>query len=180
MIALVPVKALAEAKSRLATELDPGERAELVLLLLGRVVGATLEAGFATHVVTPDPIVMRVARDLGAAAIDDGGRDLTGAVRYGLAQVSPAPFVLVVAADLPLITADDLADLAANATPLAIAVARDGTTNAIAASPPTAFTPSYGPGSAARHGGTPVDRPGLVDDLDTVADLARWRLSRCA
>ncbi len=77
----------------------------------------------------------------------------------------------MLAADLPHVTADDVRELIAHARPLAIAAAADGTTNAIAASPPTAFRPSYGPGSAERHGGTRVHLAGLERDIDTPGDL---------
>ena len=79
----------------------------------------------------------------------------------------------MLAADLPDVTADDVRELIANAQPLAIVEAADGTTNAIAACPPSAFRPSYGPGSAARHGGTRVRLAGLERDVDSPADLER-------
>jgi len=66
----------------------------------------------------------------------------------------------------------------ANARPLALVAAPDGTTNAIAACPPTAFTPSYGPGSAARHGGTQLRLAGIERDIDTPRDLG-LALSAC-
>jgi 2-phospho-L-lactate guanylyltransferase (CobY/MobA/RfbA family) len=66
-------------------------------------------------------------------------------------------------------------ELLALARPLAVAPAADGTTNAVAARPPSALRPSYGPGSAARHGGLHVDLPRLAQDLDTPDDLASWR-----
>ena len=78
---------------------------------------------------------------------------------------------MVLAADLPHVTADDVRELIAHARPLALVAAADGTTNAIAASPPTAFRPSYGPGSAARHGGTRLHLVGIERDLDTPGDL---------
>ena len=79
--------------------------------------------------------------------------------------------VVVLAADLPHVTADDVRELIAHARPLALVAAADGTTNAIAASPPTAFRPSYGPGSAARHGGTRLRLVGIERDVDTPGDL---------
>ena len=83
------------------------------------------------------------------------GRDLSASVGLALERHADAVGVVVLAADLPNVTADDVRELIAHARPLALVAAADGTTNAIAASPPTAFRPSYGPGSAARHGGTP-------------------------
>ena len=106
--------------------------------------------------------------------VDDGGEDLTGSVLRGLAAYPDAATIVVIAADLPYVETSDIEALLAAATPLAIAPSPDGRTNAIAASPPSAFTPAYGDGSAARHGGTPVIRPGLARDLDTPADLQEF------
>jgi 2-phospho-L-lactate guanylyltransferase (CobY/MobA/RfbA family) len=80
--------------------------------------------------------------------------------------------VAVLASDLPHVTASDVLELVAHARPLALVAAADGTTNAIAACPPTAFHPSYGPGSAARHGGTRLRLAGIERDVDTPSDLA--------
>ncbi|HEY3612353.1 MAG TPA: 2-phospho-L-lactate guanylyltransferase [Gaiellales bacterium] len=177
-LALVPVKALPRGKSRLADVLDGDARADLSLALMQRVVGACLEAGLAVCVVSPDADVHAAARALGATALDDGGRDLTGSIEYALGQHAEATGVAVVASDLPDITAADVLELIAHATPLAIAAAADGTTNAIAACPPSAFRPSYGPGSAARHGGEHVRLAGLERDVDEPPDLQRT-LTEC-
>jgi 2-phospho-L-lactate guanylyltransferase len=91
-----------------------------------------------------------------------------------------APY-LVVNADLPCVGTRDLLALA-GAVPdggLALAAAADGTTNALALSDEALFTPVYGPGSAARFAALAetrrLDAPNLVDDVDTLDDLARLR-----
>jgi 2-phospho-L-lactate guanylyltransferase len=178
MVAIVPVKELAAAKSRLRTVLAPAERSALVLDLLGRVVAACADAGLPVTVVSPDPAVHRVAAGLGAHPLDDGGRDLTGAVALALAHHASAEAAVVLAGDLPYVTADDVLGVLAAADPLAIVAAADGTTNAVAARPPGAFTPAYGPGSALRHGGRRVRSARLERDLDTPADLEGW-LAAC-
>jgi 2-phospho-L-lactate/phosphoenolpyruvate guanylyltransferase len=170
-LALVPVKALPRGKSRLADVLDADARSDLVLFLLRRVVGACLEAGLPVCVISPDAEVHAVARALGADALDDGGRDLDGSVALALQQHASAKGVVVLAADLPNVTAADVRELIEHARPLALVAAEDGTTNAIAASPPTAFHPSYGPGSAARHGGRRLHLAGIERDVDTPSDL---------
>jgi 2-phospho-L-lactate guanylyltransferase len=161
-LALVPVKALPRGKSRLAAVLDEDARSDLVLFLLRRVVAACQEAGLEVCVVSPA---------LGADALDDGGRDLTASVGLALERHAQAVGVVVLAADLPNVTASDVLELIAHAKPLALVAAADGTTNAIAASPPAAFRPSYGPGSAARHGGTRLRLVGIEHDVDTPGDL---------
>jgi 2-phospho-L-lactate guanylyltransferase len=175
MIALVPLKSLDDAKSRLGAVLGPEERHDLALRMLTRVVDACQGAGLDVAIVSSDPLASLAARELGCGVVDDGGDDLTGSVRRGLAAHVDAEAVVVIAADLPYVEADDVEALLAAAEPLAIAPSPDGRTNAVAARPPAAFDPSYGPGSAARHGGVPVIRPGLARDLDTPADLAAYR-----
>jgi|KBSMisStaDraftv2_1062788.scaffolds.fasta_scaffold40721_2 2-phospho-L-lactate guanylyltransferase len=170
-LALVPVKALPRGKSRLAAVLDEDARSDLVLFLLRRVVAACQEAGLEVCVVSPDSEVHAAARALGADALDDGGRDLTASVGLALERHAQAVGVVVLAADLPNVTASDVLELIAHAKPLALVAAADGTTNAIAASPPAAFRPSYGPGSAARHGGTRLRLVGIEHDVDTPGDL---------
>jgi 2-phospho-L-lactate guanylyltransferase len=170
-LALVPVKALPRGKSRLADVLDGDARADLVLFLLRRVVGACSEAGLDVCVVSPDAEVHAVARELGADVLDDGGLDLSGSVALALERHAEAIGVVVLAADLPHVTAGDVRELMANARPLALVAAADGTTNAIAACPPAAFRPSYGPDSAARHGGTQLRLAGIERDVDTPGDL---------
>jgi len=172
-LALVPVKALPRGKSRLAGVLDEDARGDLVLFLLRRVVAACLEAGLEVCVVSSDADVHAAASTLGADALDDGGRDLSASIELALERHAGAAGVVVLAADLPHVTAADVRELIAHAQPLALVAAADGTTNAVAASPPTAFRPSYGPGSAARHGGTRLRLVGIERDVDTPGDLAR-------
>jgi 2-phospho-L-lactate guanylyltransferase len=174
MIALVPLKSLDDAKSRLGEVLDAEQRHALALQLLTRVVDACQGAGLEVAIVSSDPMAYIAARELGTVVVDDGGEDLTGSVLRGLAAYPDAATVVVIAADLPYVETSDIEALLAAATPLAIAPSPDGRTNAIAARPPSAFTPSYGEGSAARHGGTPVVRSGLARDLDTPADLQEF------
>ena len=174
MIALIPLKSLDDAKSRLGDVLDPEQRHALALRMLTRVIDACQGAGLTVAIISSDPMAYIAARELGTVVVDDGGEDLTGSVRRGLAVYADAETVVVIAADLPYVETADLEALPAAAQPLAIAPSADGKTNAIAATPPSAFTPSYGDGSAARHGGTPVVRPGLARDLDTPADLLEF------
>lgn len=174
MIALVPLKQLDAAKSRLGAVLDDEQRHALALRLLTRVVDACQGAGLEVAIVSSDPLAYVAARELGTAVVDDGGEDLTGSVRRGLAAYPDAEAVVVIAADLPYVAADDVEALLAAAEPLAVAPSPDGRTNAVAARPPSAFAPAYGDGSAARHGGVVVARPGLARDLDTPADLMEF------
>ena len=144
-------------------------REELSRPMLEAVLAAAADVG-RTWVVSPDPVE-------GADWIPDPGGGQGAAVEAALREIGPGP-VLVVNSDLPSVTADDLRALH-DAIPeqgIAIAPARDGTTNALGLSSTRFFAPLYGPDSAARfraHAEHVVEvvRPGLRDDVDTPADL---------
>jgi 2-phospho-L-lactate guanylyltransferase len=144
-------------------------REQLSAAMLEDVLAAATSVG-TTWVVSPEPVD-------GATWIPDPGGGQGAAVAAALEEIGPGP-VLVVNSDLPGLTAEDLLALA-DAIPedgIAVAPARDGTTNALGLSDTTLFAPLYGPGSAARfraHVEHAVDvvRPGLRHDVDTPVDL---------
>ena len=150
------------------TRLGEG-REELSRAMLDEVLAAAHSFG-RTWVVSPDPVE-------GADWIPDPGGGQGAAVEAALREIGPGP-VLIVNSDLPSVTADDLRALY-DAIPeggVAIAPARDGTTNALGLSDAALFAPLYGPGSAERfraqaEHAVEVVRPGLRDDVDTPADV---------
>ena len=85
--------------------------------------------------------------------------------------------VTIVNGDVPCVTSDEVEELTKRAP--AIVAARDGTTNALSMSDPSAFAPLYGPGSAERFAAhlhaERLALPGLRDDVDTWEDLERVR-----
>jgi 2-phospho-L-lactate guanylyltransferase len=173
----VPLKALDQAKSRLAGALSPEERAELMRSLLERVVAAVREAGVERiTVVTSEPLD-------GYELWADRGLPWNDALSAATAEVVAAPVVAFVSADLPLLRADEVEELLEATPPRGIAIARalDGGTNAISMRPPGLVRTHFGePGSAAVHAGLGVehvivDLPGLAFDVDTPEDLARMQ-----
>ena len=122
--------------------------------------------------------VEAAARAVGRVVVANGDGGQGEAVASALAGLSGP--VVVVNADLPCVTSDDLHVLAA-ATPadgVAIVEAPDGTTNAISLARPDLFEPLYGAGSAARYlagGAVAVAIENLRDDVDTLEDLDRVR-----
>ena len=176
VLAIVPVKDLGGAKTRLAPILSADARARLVLEMLGRVLAACEEADAIarTLLVTPDP---SLAPD-GVDVLVDAGRGHAEAVTLALADDRAADGALVVMADCPLVTAESLDALAAAARPLALAPARDGGVNAVALRTVNGFRPLFGvpvetmveAGRAAGLDPVLVDDPALALDVDRPED----------
>ena len=171
-IAVVPMKSLPLAKGRLAPVLDAAGRRALAQKMLDHVLGTLQEAG----------LPVRVANGAGNDA--DLNRDVTDAARA--VQAEGADDLLLVMADLPYLSVADIQALveAGRQSPIVIAEAKDGGTNALLLRPPTVlpFTFATNRPSAALHGERAraagiepvfVRRPGLARDIDTPADLAQ-------
>jgi 2-phospho-L-lactate/phosphoenolpyruvate guanylyltransferase len=183
---LVPVKQLDLCKQRLAGILDAGERRLLMLRLLDDVIGAARNAAGATSlsIVTGDSAASAVAATHGIPVVDDGGLPWNEGLLHALAQIPRArEGVLFLSADLPAVSADDVAAMieACPAAGVAIGRAHGGDTNALALRPAAAIVPAFGAArsatvhaaraSAAGVAAILVDRPGLAHDLDTPEDL---------
>ena len=187
-IALVPIKALTAAKSRLAAALDPPTRATLTLRALGNVLAALDTPGIAARVVvTPDAAVLRAAEAAGATGLRQDGEGLNEGLDQGRAWAlaAGAEALLIVLGDLPLLARADVGailDLADRPGVVVFAPDRHGAgTNALLLRPPDALPFAFGVGSLARHRAAAAardlaprwyDAPGTALDLDTPADLA--------
>lgn len=186
---LIPVKPLRQAKQRLAVLLRPDERAELAHAMAFDVfeaaAGARELAGVA--VITRDPDVASSARKRGFRVVDeDEGGDLCAAAEAGAESLrrEGATGVLVMPADLPLASAEDIDALVGRHGPApAVSLVRaehDGGSNAVLCSPVGLIRFQYGPDSFARHcqasirvGVTPkvAVLPSLGRDLDRPCDV---------
>ncbi len=185
---LVPVKPLAQAKSRLGGVLSAAQRAEVARRLLDRVIAAA-RAVAPVAVVTADTVVAAWARALDAEVIDEVEvRGLNAAARLGVAAAGRAgeTTAMVLAADLPAVTAAALQAMADRSRPGAVVLApsRDGGTNALILGPRADFEFAYGPDSFMRHRreaerlGLEVlvhESPALSVDIDWPGDLAGHR-----
>lgn len=183
---IVPVQALAAAKSRLGDVLSDEDRAALVLAMLGDV----LEAVRGAHdgpllVVTPDEQYEPAAAIARATLLIDAGVGYNEAVRLALASegVEAAGAAAVIPADHARAQAGDVRAAldALTAHEVVVAPSLDGGTGLLGLRPPDAIEPAYGPGSAATHErvGREASRSvavlqlaSLERDVDTVADLA--------
>ncbi len=191
--AIVPVKPLAAAKQRLAPVLPPAVRRELVLAMLKAVLGAAAAAR-GVHkilVVTPDANVAELAMTRDAQVLRERrARGLNAAVRAGLAAAAAAGArrALVLPADVPLVSAEELGSLLLSAAVgaearVTLVPAADGEgTNGLLLAPPQVMEPAFGPGSYVRHLSQALAKrldvevlhlAGLAADIDQPRDLER-------
>lgn len=175
--AVVPLKAPADRKTRLAAHLTREERIALSDDMARHVL-ATLGAAPAIGrvlLLSPEPLSA-----LRADWVPDKGRGIN--TELACVRADCGRPMLVLHADLPGLLRDDVAALLASAEESGIAIAPDRHeqgTNAVALADARAFRFAFGPGSFRAHcdqaGGAVVRRPGLSFDIDTLCDLENAR-----
>jgi 2-phospho-L-lactate guanylyltransferase len=175
--ALVPVRMAPVAKRRLAHVISPAERSELIARLFGHVVNALEAAGLHVVALSPHPIDAP-----GLEVWRDTASGLNRALHAAIGRAGTP--VLVVHADLPHITPDDVHALLDVPADVVIARAHDGGTNALMLR--KRMRPAFGTGSALAHAARArdsglsarvLDRSGLALDVDDEATLTAWRAS---
>ena len=194
VFALVPVRALAEGKKRLAPLLAPVERVALARAMLEDVLDGLSRSpaveGIA--VVTDDDVAAALAADYRAFVLPDvpepaiPARRLNASLEAAAAwarATRPESAVLILHADLPAATPEDIAALAAEEAAVVLARARDGGTNALMLRPGVSLPFAFGADSCARHlaaarvaglSAAVLERPGLALDLDRPEDIALY------
>src|SRR5512146_3337185 len=187
--AIVPVKPLRRGKSRLAGMLSEDERTELNRHLLQNTLKtlADIRELEEVLVISRDPAALTIARKYGARTVrEDGQPELNTALKRAtvVAQVYATRGVLVLPADLPLISREDVLALIERASdPPVIVIAPDRHekgTNALLISPSGLIEYDFGENSFQRHcerarkAGARleiVNLPTLGLDLDLPEDL---------
>ncbi|MFD6395473.1 2-phospho-L-lactate guanylyltransferase [Nocardia sp. NPDC060249] len=185
--AVMAVKHIGRAKSRLAHVLSTEQRAQLVLAMFTdtAVAATAVPELLSLTVVTPDPLVAARARELGARVIDEppaGADPLNTALAAGAADVRDRhgpTALLALQADLPALRPSELADvLAVAVSARSVVIDHTGTgTAALLIRDRTApLSPRFGADSARAHrddGAVPLlgHWPGLRCDVDTPEDL---------
>ena len=173
--ALIPLKGSGERKTRLAGRLDESQRRTLSHQLFSHVASVLkCSAGVSEVMVLSD---MR-PEDWDGPLVFDEGRGLNSELQ-ALVRGLGLRRLLVIHADLPLVSAEDIAILLAEGeSGCAIAPDRhDSGTNAIALRDPVGFNFSFGADSFAHHRAALQDRVrvvrrlGLGLDIDTPDDL---------
>lgn len=188
--AIVPVKPLRRGKSRLAGTLSEDERTQLNQLLLEHTLKTltNLKEIEQILVVSRDPAALSLAREHGARTVREaaGSPQLNTALTRAtvVAQVYATRGVLVLPADLPLMTREDILALVERATePPVVVIApdrREEGTNALLICPAGLIEYDFGIGSFQRHCERArqanarlevVTLPSLGLDLDLPEDL---------
>ena len=190
LFSIIPVKPLAEGKTRLQDNLSPKARLKLNERLFDHVLKVTTTALGAerTIVVSQDELVLEKTRMCGAVSVQEKtDLGLNGALTLaaGHAVEQGAEALLVLPVDLPLLTTHDIDALRHNLEAGNIVIAPDESssgTNALLVSPPRILAFAFGTGSfkmhiaAARRAGIEpivIRRDTLAFDVDTPDDYAR-------
>ena len=155
---IIPVKGLDEAKSRLSPLLFDNERKEFCLKMLEDVLLAvkTMKGVQQTLVISIDPLVFRVAKSFGAVPFKESRLGFNQAVSEAISWSiqGGAGSVLILPADIPLVTATDLNKILSlgKKAAMVISPSRSGDgTNALFLTPPNAIPTFYGRHSFQRH-----------------------------
>lgn len=188
--ALIPVKVLHEAKSRLADYVPSEQREQLVIDMLHHVITVLQDSEQFEQVavVSADPRVLNLAQRWGALPrIEEAqghNAELHAAALREIA--SGATALLTMSADLPLLTVDDIRRLieAAQHYDVVLAPSHEGTgTNALLVHPPLALPYLFGVNSLERYltearqrgmNSTQCISHGLSQDIDTIDDLEQF------
>ncbi|MEU4242089.1 2-phospho-L-lactate guanylyltransferase [Actinoplanes sp. NPDC026619] len=179
--AVIPVKRLSAAKSRLRGAVPAPRHGELALAMVRDTVSAVL-AGTAVAeliVVTDDTVVAAAVGELGAKVVPDTpAAELNAAMRHGADEIAGlSRFRAVLAGDLPALRPEQLDEALSLVTKRSFVADAAGTgTVLLAAGPGEPLDPRFGPGSAAAHAASGATAlagawPGLRQDVDTPADL---------
>ena len=188
--AIVPVKPLRHGKSRLSEVLSQDERADLNQRMLVHTLDTLSGVPEIDQVlvVSRDPAALALARDHGARTVQENGSNelnlaLTRATVVARSYITGS--VLILPADLPLLTPEDVRSMLDKASnPPVVVVTPDRHrlgTNALLVSPVGLIEYEFGPGSFQRHCQRALEKgarleicelPSLALDVDMPEDLA--------
>jgi len=185
---VIPMKPLVNAKMRLLPMIDDITRQSVALAMFDHVCRVAVEVFNASDckVLGGDTLVQQISQNYGIGFTEDRGHDLNSSISLALMEAWDADVkgVLVIPADVPMLSANDLNDLLIASDdltqPVGTMAMADGGTNAMFWPAGVNFPPSFGEHSFSRFkaftaaSGKPlvsVNAAGLVFDVDTVEDL---------
>ncbi len=198
--AIVPVKPLRRGKSRLAGMLTEDQRTRLNRYLLQHILTTLNEIREVDHtlVISRDPAALALTREMGGRTVlEDGAPQFNTAIKRAtiVAKAHGAHAVLVLPADLPLVTPEDIKKIiAAGKKPPVVVIApdrRQDGTNGLFINPAGLIDYCYGPGSYKCHSEKVIDSKAklevllsdnialdldLPEDLDSIGGLKRLGL----
>ncbi|GLY94569.1 2-phospho-L-lactate guanylyltransferase [Actinoplanes sp. NBRC 103695] len=179
--AVIPVKRLGLAKSRLRGAVPAARHQDLALAMLADTAAAVLACAEIGElvVVTDDPEAVRITRELGARPVaDEPDAGLNAAFRFGADVIAGTGRNRVaLAGDLPAVRPAELGEALRSVRGRAFVADAAGTgTVLLGVRQGSDLDPRFGIGSAAAHAGSGAtaltgDWPGLRQDVDTAADL---------
>jgi 2-phospho-L-lactate guanylyltransferase len=183
-VAILPVKSFGAAKQRLGGLIGQEARSALMRAMLSDVLSALAAVpALDVVVVTANPLAGELA-ERGIRVLHDdreAGQSAAAGIGTGHANAEGYERALLVPGDTPLLDPAELTTLLDRPEQILLVPDRHGTgTNGVLMAPVDAITPSFGPGSLARHEAAarasgltwavdPV--PSLVLDVDTPDDL---------
>ncbi|MEU4164431.1 2-phospho-L-lactate guanylyltransferase [Actinoplanes sp. NPDC026670] len=178
--AVIPVKRLGAAKTRLRGAVPADRHPELALAMVRDTAAAVLAAASVAEllVVTDDPAVGAAVRELGARVVADPGGGLNAAMRFGADEAAGlSAHRAVLAGDLPALRPEQLDEALSRVSGRAFVPDAAGIGTVLLAAPARwPLLPRFGGPSAAAHAESGAallrgDWPGLRQDVDTAADL---------
>ncbi len=180
----LPVKSLAEAKTRLDPVMTPLERGALTLAMFEDVMDAVQQLlGWDVWVISPDEVILEIALTRGVHAIGEERPTLRNAISQveEEAAAAGADSLAVLLADTPLVTAPALTQALHTLGPVVLAPSTDENgTNLLVRRPPAAVASLFGADSYRKHlqaaaeADLPtavVQIPELAFDLDLPSDI---------
>jgi len=156
---IIPVKMLSKAKSRLSSVLRPNERQTLTLSMFEDVLRSVTNSQVVDRiiVISPDRAVLKVAGSYDVELIAEKTlRGMNSAVREAIEYSSRegAQKVLVIPADIPLVTSRDLQEIVSLGKNVSVVISPSKSekgTNALLLSPSNIISTSYGENSFQLH-----------------------------
>ncbi|MCU0496111.1 MAG: 2-phospho-L-lactate guanylyltransferase [Anaerolineae bacterium] len=190
---IIPVKPLRLAKSRLAEVLSPEQRQRFAESMFRHVLEVVRQVPLVTGalVISRDQRALTIARDYGAKTVQESGAPELNTALMRATQIIASwrsDAVLILPADLPMISTDDISGIIKlgqhyeRAVTIATDRNKDGT-NALYVRPPGLIQYAYGPGSYQRHAvlardaGAEVnvyESENLLQDIDLPEDIANF------
>jgi 2-phospho-L-lactate guanylyltransferase len=155
--AIVPVKNLSKSKARLSNVLSQEERQLLTLAMLEDVLRALRSSVISRVVVIGSDLTLQALTSrFGLSYIFESSRGLNQATQLATEWCvhNGAASTLIVPADVPLITGEDInriVKLGSKERMAVIAPSADGGTNALFQKPPNLIPASFGPDSFINH-----------------------------